>query len=58
MFVVPKVLGSLLDPSSGSGTNAKLGIDATVPKGWTETRANVAPEAAAAARALIAGMKA
>jgi UbiD family decarboxylase len=58
MFVVPKVLGSLLDPSSGGGTNAKLGIDATVPKGWTETRANVAPEAAAAARALIAGMKA
>jgi 2,5-furandicarboxylate decarboxylase 1 len=58
MFVVPKALGSLLDPTGSGGVTAKLGIDATVPKGWTEQRVTVSDEASAAARALIAGLRA
>lgn len=58
MFVVPKVLGSMLDPTGSGGVNAKLGIDATAPKGWTEQRVTVSDEASAAARALIAGLRA
>ena len=57
MFVVPKVLCNMLDPTSVNGTNAKLGIDATVPKGWDERRALIAPDALAQAKALIAGLK-
>jgi len=57
MFVVPKVLCNLLDPTSVNGTNAKLGIDATVPKGWEERRATIAPDAIAQAKELIAGLK-
>lgn len=54
LFVVPKVLGNMLDPTASGGVNAKLGIDATVPKGWHEQRVAVSPEVAAAAQALIA----
>ncbi|MCC6949709.1 MAG: UbiD family decarboxylase [Bradyrhizobiaceae bacterium] len=57
MFVVPKVLCNMLDPTSVNGTNAKLGIDATVPKGWQEQRATIDPEVLAQARTLIAGLK-
>jgi UbiD family decarboxylase len=54
MFVVPKVLCNMLDPTSSGGVNAKLGIDATAPKGWTERRVAISDEASAAARALLA----
>jgi 2,5-furandicarboxylate decarboxylase 1 len=53
MFVVPRVLGSMLDPSSSGGVNAKLGIDATVPKNWAEQRARISEEALSAARKLL-----
>ncbi|HEX4249567.1 MAG TPA: UbiD family decarboxylase [Pseudonocardia sp.] len=33
LLVVPRTIGSSLDPSSEQGTSAKLGIDATVPPG-------------------------
>jgi UbiD family decarboxylase len=53
MFVVPKVLSTMLDPSSSEGMNAKLGLDATVPVGWNETRVTLSPDAIAAAQAII-----
>ena len=55
MFVMPKVFCNQLDPSSHDGMGAKLGIDATVPRGWKEQKAQIKPEAAEMARALIKG---
>lgn len=36
LFVVPRTVGSSLDPSTDSGVTAKLAIDATVPTGERE----------------------
>lgn len=53
MFVVPRALCSQLDPSSSGGAGAKVGFDATVPRGWTEQRAVVSAEAMAQAQAIL-----
>jgi UbiD family decarboxylase len=54
LFVVPKTLCNMLDPSSTLGTSAKLGIDATVPSGWTEKVATLPQEATKAAAEILA----
>jgi UbiD family decarboxylase len=53
MFVVPKTLCNLLDPSSTGGMSAKLGIDATVPSDWPEKPATLPPEAVRAAAEIL-----
>jgi UbiD family decarboxylase len=53
MFVVPKVVCNLLDPSSSGGMGAKLGIDATVPAGWSEHPATIPQDAVMKAKSII-----
>lgn len=44
VFIVPRCMGALLDPSSNEGLTAKMGIDATKPlKGWNSVKC-VIPE--------------
>jgi len=47
LFVVPRTVGSSLDPSSEQGTSAKLGIDATVPPGERDRFARIRSQPAA-----------
>lgn len=54
LFVVPKTLCNMLDPSSARGVSAKLGIDATVPPDWTEKVATLPREAVRAAAEILA----
>lgn len=49
LFVVPRTVGSSLDPSSEQGTSAKLGIDATVPPGDRDRFARIRSQPAAPA---------
>ncbi|WP_433574785.1 UbiD family decarboxylase [Nocardia brasiliensis] len=42
LLVVPRTVGSGLDPSNGAGTTAKLAIDATIPDGEYERFARIA----------------
>ncbi|MEQ8965590.1 MAG: UbiD family decarboxylase [Azospirillaceae bacterium] len=53
MFVVPKVFGNRLDPSSPDGTAAKLGLDATRPLDWDVERTSMPADALARARAIL-----
>jgi 2,5-furandicarboxylate decarboxylase 1 len=43
LLVIPRTIGSSLDPSAGGGTTAKLVIDATVPPGTRDTFARMRP---------------
>jgi UbiD family decarboxylase len=53
LFVVPGVAGAMLDPSSDEGLTAKVGIDATVPRGgWRAERCTLPPGEVERARAL------
>ena len=53
VFVVPNMMGAILDPSTRAGTTAKMAIDATRPLGVYPRRHTVPDEARARARALI-----
>jgi len=58
LFVVPKTLCNMLDPSSAGGVAAKLGIDATLPPGWTEKPTTLPADAVRAARDVLATWRA
>ena len=53
VFIVPNMMGAILDPSTRAGTTAKMAIDATRPFGVYPRRHTVPDEARARARALI-----
>ena len=55
VFIVPNMMGAILDPSTRAGTTAKMGIDATRPLGAYPRRHTLPDEARARARALIGG---
>jgi len=53
VFIVPNMMGAILDPSTRAGTTAKMAIDATRPLGEYPRRHTLPAEARARARALI-----
>ena len=53
VFIVPNMMGAILDPSTRAGTTAKMAIDATRLLGVYPRRHTVPDEARARARALI-----
>jgi UbiD family decarboxylase len=53
LLVIPNFMCNRLDPSSRDGLGAKLGIDATVPEGWSFPRATVPATSLALARELL-----
>ena len=57
MFIVPNMMGAILDPSTRAGTTAKMAIDATRPLGEYPRRHTLPAEARARARALIEGRR-
>jgi UbiD family decarboxylase len=57
VFIVPNMMGAILDPSTRAGTTAKMGIDATRPLGAYPRRHTLPDEARARARALIDGRR-
>jgi UbiD family decarboxylase len=57
VFIVPNMMGAILDPSTRAGTTAKMAIDATRPLGGYPRRHTLPAEARARARALIEGRR-
>ncbi len=57
VFIVPNMMGAILDPSTRAGTTAKMAIDATRPLGGYPRRHTLPDEARARARALIEGRR-
>ena len=57
VFIVPNMMGAVLDPSTRAGTTAKMAIDATRPLGAYPRRHTLPDEARARARALIEGRR-
>lgn len=57
VFIVPNMMGAILDPSTRAGTTAKMAIDATRPLGAYPRRHTLPDEARARARALIEGRR-
>lgn len=57
VFIVPNMMGAILDPSTRAGTTAKMAVDATRPLGAYPRRHTLPDEARARARALIEGRR-
>ena len=54
VFVVPRCMGAMLDPSSEEGLTSKMGIDATQPlRGWKATRCTLPEESIKRVRQLM-----
>src|SRR5215472_16129184 len=53
VFIVPNMMGAILDPSTRAGTTAKMAIDATRPLGEYPRRHTLPAEARTRAQALI-----
>jgi 2,5-furandicarboxylate decarboxylase 1 len=55
LIVIPRLPGSLLDPSSDDGTTARMGLDATRGPGFEGVRISVSESALLRARQLLEG---